>query len=75
VVWEAGRLNAPAGTGRFVKAPPFGSLYNGLADWAARRDEFTYGHMGAAPVQRAGDAAAAPPAGGGGGGKQTRAEL
>ena len=65
VLWESEGdvLRCERGTGRFVPARPFGSLYAGASPTqqaaAAQARDFPAELLGAAPVRRAGDAAAA----------------
>ena len=60
LLWADGVLNVPRGTGRFVPAAPFGSLYSGAyADdmlAAQRATDFPAEALGVWPVAREGDA-------------------
>jgi dihydropyrimidinase len=54
IVYKDGAITAQPGTGRFVPAPPFGKLYQGLDTYARVKDEVNYpaSVYGAVPVER-----------------------
>ena len=60
MLWAGGVLDVPRGSGRFVPAAPFGSLYSGASAEqmlaAQRATDFPADTLGAWPVQRPGAA-------------------